>query len=366
MHSAGVLHRDLKPGNISCSAQCNIKILDFGLARVGTPGSEESSEGYVVTRYYRGPEIILQWKNHDVSLDIWSFGVIFAEMLIRDALNRRYQTCDAELAAIEQQLDITVAGTFPEAHAALAQQSATLQARLSALRDEHIGFHLLFKGVDRIDQLRAIAKIIGWPDEAYITQIDSDAKDWIWAEVQRMPAPRRPFVEIPEFEGVNPIALDLLERLLRWDPKERLTADEACRHPFFSDPPAETATEAVHVGGHDLHRPDDEPVLPASCTFDDSYEQMSNLSSVEWRVRCIGEIRRFRTFRRERDQGVELGQILANLQVVADPVQRVELEQAALHWQVHTPGIGGGLPEPASAPGTAAATGSPQAMSPGE
>ena len=360
MHSAGVLHRDLKPENISCSAQCNIKILDFGLARVGTPGSEESSEGYVVTRYYRGPEVILQWKNHDVSLDIWSFGVIFAEMLIRDALNRRCLGCDAQLAAIEQQLDVTDPAAIPEAHAALTQQSATLQARLSALRDEHVGFHLLFKGVDRIDQLRAIAKIIGWPDEAYINQIDSDAKDWIWDAVKKMPAPRRPFVEIPEFQGVNPIALDLLERLLRWDPKERLTADEALRHPFFSDPPAETATEAVHVGGHDLHRPDDEPVVPASCSFDDSYEQMSQLSSAEWRARCVGEIRCFRTFRRESDQGKELGQILANLEVVTDAGQQAELEHAAQHWQAqgYTPDLGGGGP-------TAAAR-SPQAMSPGE
>ncbi|KAJ5265225.1 Mitogen-activated protein kinase hog1 [Penicillium chrysogenum] len=77
VHSAGVVHRDLKPGNILINENCDLKICDFGLARAQDP----RMTGYVSTRYYRAPEIMLTWQKYDVEVDIWSAGCIFAEML---------------------------------------------------------------------------------------------------------------------------------------------------------------------------------------------------------------------------------------------------------------------------------------------
>lgn len=77
VHSAGVVHRDLKPSNILVNENCDLKICDFGLARIQDP----QMTGYVSTRYYRAPEIMLTWQKYDVEVDIWSAGCIFAEML---------------------------------------------------------------------------------------------------------------------------------------------------------------------------------------------------------------------------------------------------------------------------------------------
>lgn len=77
VHSAGVVHRDLKPSNILVNENCDLKICDFGLARLQDP----QMTGYVSTRYYRAPEIMLTWQKYDVEVDIWSAGCIFAEML---------------------------------------------------------------------------------------------------------------------------------------------------------------------------------------------------------------------------------------------------------------------------------------------
>lgn len=71
------MHRDLKPSNILVNENCDLKICDFGLARIQDP----QMTGYVSTRYYRAPEIMLTWQKYDVEVDIWSAGCIFAEML---------------------------------------------------------------------------------------------------------------------------------------------------------------------------------------------------------------------------------------------------------------------------------------------
>ena len=80
LHSAGIIHRDLKPGNIACNDQCDLKILDFGLARQSADAT--GMTGYVATRYYRAPEVILQPTNYGSPLDLWSFGCIMAELML--------------------------------------------------------------------------------------------------------------------------------------------------------------------------------------------------------------------------------------------------------------------------------------------
>ncbi|NXJ14313.1 MK13 kinase, partial [Odontophorus gujanensis] len=71
------LDLDLKPGNLAVNEDCQLKILDFGLAR----HADAEMTGYVVTRWYRAPEVILNWMHYNQTVDIWSIGCIMAEML---------------------------------------------------------------------------------------------------------------------------------------------------------------------------------------------------------------------------------------------------------------------------------------------
>uniref|UniRef100_A0A670ZT65 Stress-activated protein kinase JNK n=1 Tax=Pseudonaja textilis TaxID=8673 RepID=A0A670ZT65_PSETE len=70
LHSAGIIHRDLKPSNIVVKADCTLKILDFGLAR--TAGTSFMMTPYVVTRYYRAPEVILGMGYKENDIDQWN------------------------------------------------------------------------------------------------------------------------------------------------------------------------------------------------------------------------------------------------------------------------------------------------------
>jgi tRNA A-37 threonylcarbamoyl transferase component Bud32 len=88
IHSCRVLHRDLKPSNLLVNSNCDLKICDFGLAR-GIRSPESAGQGtmllteYVVTRWYRAPEIMLACHEYSYPVDVWSVGCIFAELILR-------------------------------------------------------------------------------------------------------------------------------------------------------------------------------------------------------------------------------------------------------------------------------------------
>lgn len=84
IHSANVLHRDLKPSNLLLNANCDLKICDFGLARV-TSETDFMTE-YVVTRWYRAPELLLNSSDYTAAIDVWSVGCIFMELMDRKPL----------------------------------------------------------------------------------------------------------------------------------------------------------------------------------------------------------------------------------------------------------------------------------------
>mgnify|MGYP002822116461 CR=1 FL=1 len=95
LHSVGILHRDLKPGNVLVSRDCRVRITDFGLSRCVAGLAADAARAdaaddaknplteYVVTRWYRAPEIMLGYHSYTMAIDMWSVGCIFAELLGR-------------------------------------------------------------------------------------------------------------------------------------------------------------------------------------------------------------------------------------------------------------------------------------------
>lgn len=93
IHSAGIIHRDLKPSNILLNENCDLKIWyiiehiihynfsDFGLSRNLSKEKGEDLTEYVVTRFYRAPEIMLSSHEYSKAVDMWSGGCTLAEII---------------------------------------------------------------------------------------------------------------------------------------------------------------------------------------------------------------------------------------------------------------------------------------------
>lgn len=99
-HDADIIHRDLKPANIFITRNNVVKLGDFGLSRDLTKGNSQRTLG-VVTPGYRAPEIILGNQQYEYESDIWSLGAILFEMLTGVPLFRPHTSTDmSQLAAI--------------------------------------------------------------------------------------------------------------------------------------------------------------------------------------------------------------------------------------------------------------------------
>ena len=92
LHSAQIVHRDIKPSNILATENCEICYCDFGLARQIEEAEAEDDKKqshlteYVVTRYYRAPEVMLSSHEYTTAIDVWSLGCTFAELLTSQIL----------------------------------------------------------------------------------------------------------------------------------------------------------------------------------------------------------------------------------------------------------------------------------------
>jgi len=206
VHSAGVVHRDLKPSNILVNENCDLRICDFGLARIQDP----QMTGYVSTRYYRAPEIMLTWQKYDVAVDIWSTGCIFAEMLEGKPL---------------------------------------------------------FPGKDHVNQFSIITELLGTPPDDVIETICSENT---LRFVQSLPKRERiPFSQ--KLRSADDDALDLLEKMLVFDPRKRIDATQSLDHEYVAP----------------YHDPTDEPV--AGEKFDWSFND-ADLPVDTWKVMMYSEI----------------------------------------------------------------------------
>jgi len=169
LHSANIVHRDLKPSNILATEQCDIQLCDFGLSRAIDFSADENHTEYVVTRYYRAPEIMI---SHDYStaVDIWSLGCTMAELMTGK---------------------------------------------------------ILFKGENYIQQIKLIIDTLGKPEDMSFVN-NANAKKFLDTLPEK---PKKPLLSIVTYD--NKDALDLLQKLLEINPAKRINASQAIAHPYL-------------------------------------------------------------------------------------------------------------------------------------
>ncbi|KAG6724887.1 hypothetical protein I3842_02G004700 [Carya illinoinensis] len=156
-HSQGIMHRDVKPHNVMIDHELRkLRLIDWGLAEFYHPGKEYNVR--VASRYFKGPELLVDLQDYDYSLDMWSLGCMFAGMVL---------------------------GT-DELNAYLNKYNLELDPQLDALVGRH------------------------------------SRKPW------------SKFINADNQHLVSPEAIDFLDKLLRYDHQDRLTAREAMAHPYFS------------------------------------------------------------------------------------------------------------------------------------
>ena len=170
IHKNGFFHRDMKPENLLVSDKNELKIADFGLAKLIR--SVPPFTDYVSTRWYRAPELLLKSETYNGKVDIFGLGCIIVEMYL------------------------------------LAP---------------------LFPGENEIDQLNKIISVLGTPP-----------KEWVFAHKQAA----RLGIRFRDCEKVGMRSLiphasynsiDLIEKMLTYDPVKRVSTSEALKHPFFTE-----------------------------------------------------------------------------------------------------------------------------------
>ena len=221
-HSANVIHRDLKPANILANKNCDLKICDFGLDHGKIKDDDKSVLDLIenpllpieysnnviyddskrelndrnISRWYRAPEAILSPDDYKKPVDIWSIGCILAELLGRQPL---------------------------------------------------------FPADNNLDELQKIISVLGSPSESDIEYItEPKIKNFVNRLAKRT---KQSFNLM--FSNANPVALDLLGKMLTFSPKKRYTVEQCISHPYFEG----------------LHDPEQEPT--ADSTFDFSFDKDS-------------------------------------------------------------------------------------------
>lgn len=175
-HSQRIIHRDLKPANILLSGAANehIKLADFGLARAFSIPIKPYTKD-VVTLWYRSPELLLRFNEYATPVDIWSAGCIFAELATKKAL---------------------------------------------------------FQGQNEQNQINEIFRTLGKPNEDTWPGI---GKNEDFAKIDWPNYPRQNLRDFISASMIDDQGLDLIYKMLEYEPCRRITAKQALQHPYFAD-----------------------------------------------------------------------------------------------------------------------------------
>lgn len=222
LHSAGIIHRDIKPRNLLVNSNCDLKICDMGLARFDT-GSLKGAPpmtDYIATRWYRAPEIILQWDGYGKAIDMWSVGCILAEL---------------------------------------------------------IGRKPIFPGNEADHQITLICDVLGRPSASLVARCPhQETIDFLDALPKK---PAHPLHHV--YRQADIVAIDLLTKLLRFDPEKRLTVAECLKHPYLGQ----------------LHYPQDEPdASPLDLVADFPFDAVKHMSEEDLASIVLSEIESLGTF----------------------------------------------------------------------
>ncbi|KAI2659271.1 Mitogen-activated protein kinase 14B [Labeo rohita] len=325
IHSADIIHRDLKPSNLAVNEDCELKILDFGLARL----TDDEMTGYVATRWYRAPEIMLNWMHYNMTVDIWSVGCIMAELLTgRTLFPGTDRILSPSFTPWPKSLFLEIpfsCVTFFGMH-----WSCPPSLQVPCFHSHPIPCIFLYFALKDIDQLKLILMLVGTPEADLLMKISSESVSFLFclsltpsvsqrrpgdpfcllqsprshfilishhinqlqqimrltgtppaSLISRMPShearnyinslpymPKRNFADV--FIGANPLAVDLLEKMLVLDTDKRITASQALAHPYFAQ----------------YHDPDDEPEADP---YDQSFESR-DLDIDEWKRLTYEEV----------------------------------------------------------------------------
>lgn len=188
------MHRDIKPHNIVIDHENRkLRIIDWGLAEFYHRGREYNVR--VASRYFKGPELLVDLQDYDYSLDMWSLGAMIAGMIFRK--------------------------------------------------------EPFFHGSDNYDQLVKIAKVLGTEDlYKYLRKYDIELDPQYDGLLDNFPRkPWSKFITAENAHLVTPEAIDFLDKLLRYDHQERLTAREALEHPYLAPVRAEKSKQESGSSG---------------------------------------------------------------------------------------------------------------------
>jgi casein kinase II subunit alpha len=177
-HSNGIMHRDVKPQNIAIDKdRRRLRLLDWGLADFYHPRTRYNS--HVATRVFKPPELLINYPYYDYSLDLWSAGLTFSIMMFKRIV--------------------------------------------------------LVVGEDDADMLLKVADLVGGPGIIdYADSLDIDLTDSVRADLMKRPGTGwDEYVKKASPDLCPPDAIDLLNRMMTIDHRDRITAKDAMRHAFF-------------------------------------------------------------------------------------------------------------------------------------
>ncbi|KFD56219.1 hypothetical protein M513_02997, partial [Trichuris suis] len=175
LHSANILHRDIKPGNLLVNSNCLLKICDFGLARIWDPSEQGHLTHEVVTQYYRAPELLMGARKYTAAVDVWSIGCIFAELL---------------------------------------------------------GRRILFQAQGPVEQLNLIIDLLGTPTVTEMKYACEGARSHVLKSPFRSPKLFKLYSLSPH---ATQEAVDLLAQMLCFDPDQRVGVENALGHPYLEE-----------------------------------------------------------------------------------------------------------------------------------